>query len=255
MKASRCSTAFAARTLAMLTATVLLVQCSMPPQQAWRYIQTNGLLPYLSSPPFSTGSSYSQRYAANNRYPQRRPATSNWYSNWSASTQTRGYYGATNPSGYAPNNYFSAPSSDTRSSRNTPRSRPHAPSGNGSPDVKLPVEEPSHTPQTANNPPPSSPAPISNGSAASPSSATENLPYGSAVPGRMNMVNSPYAGKTQLVDVSGMSAGQTVKCPYTGKLFKVPPTQQATNRTESRLESKTEAPKVSDEPKAGDKKP
>jgi len=71
----------------------------------------------------------------------------------------------------------------------------------------------------------------------------------------MNMVNSPYAGKTQLVDVSGMSAGQTVKCPYTGKLFKVPPTQQAATHTESRLESKAEAPKLSDEPKAGDKKP
>ncbi|MDI1311422.1 hypothetical protein [Prosthecobacter sp.] len=69
------------------------------------------------------------------------------------------------------------------------------------------------------------------------------------------MVNSPFAGKTQLVDVSGMSAGQTVKCPYSGKLFKVPPTQQAANRTESRLESKVEAPKTSDEPPADDKKP
>ncbi|MCB1279835.1 hypothetical protein [Prosthecobacter sp.] len=74
-----------------------------------------------------------------------------------------------------------------------------------------------------------------------------NLPYGTPVPGRMNMVNSPYAGKTQLVDVSGMSAGQTVKCPYTGKLFKVPPTQQASNKTEQRQESKPEAP----EPKPG----
>ena len=58
--------------------------------------------------------------------------------------------------------------------------------------------------------------------------------------GRVNMVNSPYAGKTQLVDVSGMSAGQTVKCPYTGKLFKVPAAQQAQNK----VESKTEAPET-----------
>ena len=255
MKASRCLTAFAARMLAMLTATLLLVQCSMPPQQAWRYIQANGLLPYLSSPPFGTGSSYSQSYATSNAYPQRRSATSNWYSNWSSGRPNRSYYGATSPSGYAPNSYFSPPSSDSRSSRYTPRSRPSAPSGNSSPDVKMPVEEPSHTPQIANNPPPSSPAPKSNGSASSPANATENLPYGTAVPGRMNMVNSPFAGKTQLVDVSGMSAGQTVKCPYTGKLFKVPPTQQATNHTESRLESKVEAPKLSDEPKDGAKKP
>jgi hypothetical protein len=255
MKASRCLTAFAARLLGVLAATFLLVQCSMPQQQAWRYIQTNGLLTYLSSPPFGTNSSYSQRYAVGNAYPHRRSTTSNWYSNWSSGRPNRSYYGATSPSGYAPNNYFSAPSSGSDSSRYVPRSRSFAPSGNRSPSVKLPVEEPSHTPQTANNPPPSSPAPQSNGSDSTPASATENLPYGSAVPGRMNMVNSPYAGKTQLVDVSGMSAGQTVKCPYTGKLFKVPPTQQAANHTESRLESKAEAPKLNDEPKAGDKKP
>ena len=66
-----------------------------------------------------------------------------------------------------------------------------------------------------------------------PAPSVEDLPFGTVVPGRVNMVNSPFAGKTQLVDVSGMSAGQTVKCPYTGKLFKVPPTLQAQNKAES----------------------
>lgn len=123
-----------------------------------------------------------------------------------------------------------------------------------SPDVKIPVEEPAHTapPRIADNPPTISSVPKTTDST---EATPESLPYGTAVPGRMNMVNSPFAGKTQLVDVSGMSAGQTVKCPYTGKLFKVPPTQQAANRAEARLEPKAEAPKLSEEPKAEDKKP
>jgi hypothetical protein len=53
-----------------------------------------------------------------------------------------------------------------------------------------------------------------------------------------------------------MSTGQTVKCPYTGKLFKVPPQQQAAaSKTEPRHESKVEEPNLSAEPKSGDKKP
>lgn len=234
MKATRCPAACVARMFAILTPVALLVQCSMPPQQAWRSIQTNGLLSYLSSshqsPPLRTGSLHSQRYTA---YPQ------------------RPHYGAASSTGYVPNNYFSTLSTGLGSSRYVPRSRPSSPSLERKPNVKIPVEEPAATPQIANNPSPVSSAPKTDSAAESP----ESLPYGTAIPGRMNMVNSPFAGKTQLVDVSGMSAGQTVKCPYSGKLFRVPPTQQAANHTESRLESKVEAPKTTDEPQAGDKKP
>ncbi|WP_395741451.1 hypothetical protein [Prosthecobacter sp.] len=242
MNASRCSTASVSRTLTLLTAALLLVQCSMPPQESWRYIQTNGLFSYLqASPPFHTSGSHTQRYYAGQSYRSRYSQTPNWYGGLSGRTTPR----------YTPNNYLGGSSLGSGSSRYIPRSKPSSPLVVRNQAAKIPVEEPSHTPQASNAPPPVSPSP----STSSGAGATDNLPYGSAVPGRMNMVNSPYAGKTQLVDVSGMSAGQTVKCPYTGKLFKVPPTQQAANHVEPRLESKAEAPKTSDEPKDGDKKP
>ncbi len=49
----------------------------------------------------------------------------------------------------------------------------------------------------------------------------EDLPFGELVPGKTGYVHSPYS-KTDLVDVSGIPTGTKVKCPYTGKTFRVP---------------------------------
>lgn len=266
MKASRCFTSRAMSLIVLLTAALPLCQCSMPPREAWQYIQTKGLLTYLGtqpSPPFRSGASASQRYAST-RHTGSRPA-STWFSNWSSGMPNRIRYQPPYSSTYSPNRYYNTTTEPRQSgnvasrsssgSHSTPRPKSKADSNESGQGVRIPVDEPSPK-VVASDPPARSldAAPKPPDMAATPKSDTE-LPYGTPVPGRMNMVNSPFAGKTQLVDVSGMSVGQTVKCPYSGKLFKVPPTQQAANTAEKRMESKLEKAELSSEQTPADKKP
>ncbi len=247
MNASFASSLFVLRSVAAPAAALLLCQCAMPSREAWQYIQSNGLLTYLgsaqrSSPPFQTGHSHPQQSIASQRgfYSPRSPSISSSYA--ALPRQPR--------APYQPSRYYTAPSQDSvvdddrLPSPVRPRTTPAAPQ-----KEKMSVEEPNTAPQIVKNDPPAAPP------SPTPNTPPSDLPYGTAVPGRANMVNSPYAGKTQLVDVSGMGTGQTVKCPYTGKLFKVPPQQQASNNTTPQLESKIETPKTDSAPKAEDKKP
>lgn len=47
-------------------------------------------------------------------------------------------------------------------------------------------------------------------------------PYANPVPGKTGLVTSPFAPYAGYVDVRGYPSGQEVKCPYTGRLFRVP---------------------------------
>ncbi|QQY08782.1 MAG: hypothetical protein JMM74_02070 [Candidatus Xiphinematobacter sp.] len=52
--------------------------------------------------------------------------------------------------------------------------------------------------------------------------ALQETPYAAPVPGKKGLVTSPYAPYTGYVDVRDYPPGQEVRCPYTGKLFRVP---------------------------------
>lgn len=54
---------------------------------------------------------------------------------------------------------------------------------------------------------------------------------GTWVLGRPGFVYSPFAAKSQLVDVNGTAPGVIVKCPYTNKLFRVPEPSTMINET------------------------
>ena len=99
-----------------------------------------------------------------------------------------------------------------------PTSKPSpAPSAPTKPKTVASNSTPSPTPPTTSVPKLETPAP--------------SIPFGKSISGRPGFVNSPFAASHQLVDVTGLPVGMEVKCPYTGKLFKVPP--QATAQSTS----------------------
>jgi hypothetical protein len=79
-----------------------------------------------------------------------------------------------------------------------------------------------------------------------PSSGSEEVPFGLLVEGRPGYVRSPYAQSHQIVDVTGLKVGASVKCPFSGKFFRVPAAHAAMNeavKAQGPVEGKMEAPK------------
>ncbi len=85
-------------------------------------------------------------------------------------------------------------------------------------------------PVVASNPPAKPSAPVVTAPPPAAPKPVQEIPYGEAIAGRPGFVNSPYAAKHQLVDVTGLPAGMEVKCPYTGKLFRVPMQDMASSK-------------------------
>jgi hypothetical protein len=63
-----------------------------------------------------------------------------------------------------------------------------------------------------------------------PGSVKEEVPFGLLVEGRPGFVRSPYAQSHQIVDVTGLKVGASVKCPFSGKFFRVPAAHAAMNK-------------------------
>ena len=100
-----------------------------------------------------------------------------------------------------------------------------APADSASPDaavVQAPTDAPP-PPVTAEAPPekPKTEAPKETPPPA-PAPAASELPYGKPVPGKKGFVYSPYDQSAGFVDVRDISPGTKVRCPYTGKIFRVP---------------------------------
>lgn len=51
----------------------------------------------------------------------------------------------------------------------------------------------------------------------------EELPFGTRIPGQPGLVKSPYDPEGRSVDVREFAPGQMARCPYSGKVFRVPP--------------------------------
>jgi hypothetical protein len=64
-----------------------------------------------------------------------------------------------------------------------------------------------------------------------PGSVAEEVPFGLLVEGRPGFVRSPYAQSHHIVDVTGLKVGASVKCPFSGKFFRVPAAHEAMNES------------------------
>lgn len=243
-------------TIASLAA-VLLASCSLPPHQAWHEIQTRGLITYLakdgaplgssgrSSSMLATNSAANTSTATTAPVGPERPSTPppamlnastmpvakavpdlpgyvrTPFTNPPRLVDVRGMSAGSKVVCPYTQRPFLVPGSVTESSSSIASSsstvRKQAPAAPERPRT-APVTPNSNVAAMKKSTTPSTPAP----STPSPSTASE-LPYGSPISGRPGFVNSPFAAKHQLVDVTGLPVGMEVKCPYTGKLFRVPP--------------------------------
>ncbi len=233
-------------------AACMLASCAFPPRQAWQEIQTRGLFTYyMNKESRPLGTSSSSTMLARNNPPMQAPinpalgpdrpappppAMLNASSMPVAQAvpDLPGYVRTpfTNPPRLVDVRGMSAGSKVvcpyTQRPFLVPGSVTAAPSNIAAnrPKPQVTPERPRSTPAVDANsnvaamtkPTPSAPVVVP----AAPAPAAD-LPYGSPIAGRPGFVNSPFAAKHQLVDVTGLPVGMEVKCPYTGKLFRVPP--------------------------------
>jgi hypothetical protein len=233
------------RLLSMILLAAALISCQLPPRYAMREIQSKGLFNYLSSD-YST---VSPRYYASaapfqlqRPYAEPRPVNPIPYrSTYHTNRNLKADY---NRVPYRPKTVARSSSSSSKGS--TKKSTP-------SPVAKAESDLPPSLANTTPKKEPTNPEVTK--------IPAESLPYGTSVSGHPGMVTSPFALKHQLVDVSGLAPGDAVKDPYSGKLFRVPPTQQAADKPKA-SEAPSSEPKESPKPSApveaaaaGDTKP
>lgn len=230
--------------------TLMLASCAVPPREAWQEIQSRGLITYyLGKPSRPLGSAASSPTLAHSTAPvltpngivgPERPATPppamlnassmpvaqavpdlpgyvrTPFTNPPRLVDVRGMSAGSKVVCPYTQRPFLVPGSVTASSSSLASNRPKTPAA---------PERPRTSPVAANSnvAAMTTPAPSTPSVAPTTPAPAAELPYGSPIAGRPGFVNSPFAAKHQLVDVTGLPVGMEVKCPYTGKLFRVPP--------------------------------
>ena len=230
--------------------TLMLASCAIPPREAWQAIQSRGLITYYmgkeSRPLGSTAGSPALTQSTTpvqtpspivgpDRPATPPPAMLNAstmpvaqsvpdlpgyvrtpFTNPPRLVDVRGMSAGSKVVCPYTQRPFLVPGSVTATSNNVASSRPKTPAA---------PERPRTTPVAPNSnvAAMTTPAPSTPSVAPKTPAPTAELPYGSPITGRPGFVNSPFAAKHQLVDVTGLPVGMEVKCPYTGKLFRVPP--------------------------------
>lgn len=250
-------------TLAALAISVLLPACALPPRDAWRVIRHDGFLTYLAmefgqqplppklpvagpgsvarqSPPSVTvpwRASPNRYWSTNPASPVVGPPRVNPPASPVAASVPKPVLrtlppkaAATTPPtvAKAPEQPTAPPSATAAASKPELQAKPQEPKVVAVPQAPSPAATAPSGPAKESSPAPS-PAPSATPPPPTPSVAAriDDLPYGDVIAGRPGFVHSPYALKSQIVDVTGLRPGQEVKCPFTGKLFRVPPGEQA----------------------------
>ena len=98
-----------------------------------------------------------------------------------------------------------------------PGDKPENP-GTNTPGGWKPPTDPGPTPPDPGPTPPDPPEPPEPPAPPEP----EDLQFGVPVPGQAGMIRSPHAPTSGLIDVTGMKPGTKIRCPYSGKIIKVP---------------------------------
>lgn len=83
----------------------------------------------------------------------------------------------------------------------------------------VPGSNPAVPPPVTVTPPGTTPAPAP---APQPPPAPTEIPYATRITGKPGFVKSPFDPNGQAIDVRDFQSGQKARCPYTGKIFRVP---------------------------------
>lgn len=133
--------------------------------------------------------------------------------------QTRYFEGATmDPGAVEPPNPDAPLTSPDTITVPPPGSTPAPATGTGA-TPPVTVTPPGPTPPSSSTspaaPPTSTPPPA-------PAPAPADYPFATRIPGKPGFVKSPFDPSGQAIDVRDFRSGQKAKCPYTGKIFRVP---------------------------------